>query len=183
MSLESLVEEIRVRGETELKAIADRRDAELRAIAEGRDARVARVRSDAEKSAEAELLRERAQRLAAAHLSARRLLYEAREDRLAEGLAGVRKVLADLTEEPEYASIVRRMIARSTERLGKSVKVSGRTEDAALLAKLAGRSFEPTARPISGGVVVETADGRRRLDLSFDELLRQHADAVRALLV
>jgi vacuolar-type H+-ATPase subunit E/Vma4 len=183
MSLESLVEEIRAHGESELKAIADRRDAELRAIAQDRDARVTRVRTEASRLADAEVARERAQRVAAAHLAARRLLYEAQEDRLAEGMARVRQVLADLTEEADYAAILRRMISRSTDRLGKSVRISGRAEDAALLAKLAGRSFDPTARPIAGGVVVETPDGRRRLDLSFDELLRQHADAVRALLV
>lgn len=183
MSLESLVEEIRAHGESERKAIADRRDAELRSIAADRDGRVARVRAEASRTAETEVGRERAQRIAAAHLTARRLLYEAQEDRLTEGLAQVRQVLVDLTSEAEYAAILRRMIARATERLGKSARVSGRAEDAALLGRLAGRTFDPTARPIAGGVIVETADGRRRLDLSFEELLRQHADAVRALLV
>ena len=183
MSLESLVEEVRARGEAELKTIAERRDAELRAIGEDREARVTRVRTEASRTAEAEVGRERAQRVAAAHLAARRLLYEAQEERLTEGLAQVRQVLADLTEEAEYAAILRRMIARASDRLGRSVRISGRAEDAALLAKLAGRAFDPTARAIAGGVIVETADGRRRLDLSFDELLRQHADAVRALLV
>ena len=183
MSLESLVDEIRARGESELKAIADRREADLRAIVADRDARVAQVRSDSAKATDAELARDRAQRIAAAHLAARRLLYEAREERLAQGFAATRKLLADLAEEPDYADVLRRMIARAGDRLGRSARVSGRAEDAALLARLAGKSFDPTARTILGGIVVETPDGRRRLDLSFDELLRQHADAVRALLI
>jgi vacuolar-type H+-ATPase subunit E/Vma4 len=183
MSLESLVDEIRAHGESELKAIADRRGTDLRAIASDREARVAQVRSDTSRATDAEVARNRAQRMAAAHLAARRLLYEAREERLAQGFAAVRGLLADLTGEPGYVEVLRRMIARAGERLGRSARVSGRAEDAALLGRLAGKSFDPTARPILGGIVAETPDGRRRLDLSFDELLRQHADAVRALLV
>jgi vacuolar-type H+-ATPase subunit E/Vma4 len=182
MSLESLVDEIRSRGEAELKSVAARRDAELSKISAERDARVEAIRADAAKATEAEVARERAQRLAAAHLAARRLLYEAREERLAQGFAETRQLLADLSEEAEYATILRRMLASATARLGKSARVSGRAGDAALLARLAGKSFDPSPRPILGGLVAETPDGRRRLDLSFDELLRQHADAVRGLL-
>jgi len=182
MSLESLVDEIRARGETELKTVAAQREAELAEIAAERDARVTAVRADAAKATEAEVARYRAQRVAAAHLAARRLLYEAREERLARGFEETRKLLSDITDDVEYAAVLRRMISSAGARLGKSARVSGRAEDAALLARLAGRSFDPAPRPILGGVVAETPDGRRRLDLSFDELLRQRADAVRRIL-
>jgi vacuolar-type H+-ATPase subunit E/Vma4 len=182
MSLESLIDEIRARGEAELKAISDRREGDLAKIAAERDARVATLRAESAKATDAEVARDRAQRVAAAHLAARRLLYEAREEHLADGFAETRKLLADLTDEAEYAEILRKMIASATARLGKSARVSGRAEDAALLARLAGKSFDASARPILGGIVAETPDGHRRLDLSFDELLRQRADRLRELL-
>ncbi len=181
MSLESLVDEIRVRGEAELKAIGERRTSELARIASERDARVAQLRADAAKAAEREIARERAQHLAAAHLVARRELYEAREERLAGALHETRRLLEDLTSRPEYADLLRRMLAAATARLGRALKISGREDDGALLAKIAGKAFDPTPRPILGGLVAETPDGRRRLDLSFDELLRQRGDAVREL--
>ncbi len=182
MSLESLVDELRARGEAELKASAAQRDAELAKIASERDAKVAQLRADAAKATAAEAARDRAQRIAAAHLAARRLLYEAREERLDAGFDATRQLLAALTEQPEYANVLRRQVAAATSRLGKSVRVFGRAEDASLLARLAGKSFDPAPRAILGGLVAETPDGRRRLDLSFDELLRQRADAVRGLL-
>jgi vacuolar-type H+-ATPase subunit E/Vma4 len=182
MSLETLVDEIRARGEAELKTIEAQRRADLDKIGADRDARIAALRAEAAKATEAEVARERAQRVAAAHLAARRLLYEAREERLASGFAETRKLLANLTGEAAYAGILRRMIAAATARLGPSARISGRSEDGPLLARLGGPSFDPTARAILGGVVAETPDGRRRLDLSFDELLRQRADVVRALL-
>ncbi len=182
MSLESLVEEIRARGEAELKATADRRAAELARVAADREARLVALRESSAKAAEAEAARERAQRLAAAHLAARRRLYEAREARLDRGLAETRQLLASLTGGAGYPGIVRRMIASATGRLGRTARISGRAEDAALLARLAGKGFDPTPRAITGGIVAESEDGRRRLDLSFDELLRQRADVVRGLL-
>ena len=182
MSLESLVDEIRLRGEAEAKAIASKRGADLAEIAGDLERRIAALRAESSRATDAEVSRDRAMRLAAAHLAARRLLYEAREERLAQGFAETRQLLRDLTNEPEYAAVLRRMIASASDRLGRSVRVMGRAEDAPLLQRLAGKPFDPTPQPILGGVVVETPDGRRRLDLSFDELLRQRADAVRAVL-
>jgi vacuolar-type H+-ATPase subunit E/Vma4 len=182
MSLESLVDEIRSRGESEVRAAGDRRTADLAKIASELESRVAAIRAAGEKATAAEIARDRAQRLAAAHLAARRLAYEAREERLDRGFAEVRELLRDLTETPAYAGVLRRMIAAATSRLGRSARISGRREDAALLTRLAGRSFDPSPRSISGGIVAESEDRHRRLDLSFDELLRQRSDAVRGLL-
>ncbi len=182
MSLESLVDEIRARGESELKAVLERRDAELGRLAAERDARVSALRAASRKATDAEASRERSQRLAAAHLAARRMLYEAREERLDRGLAETRELFGALGNGASYPTIVRRMIASSTSRLGRSARISGRREDATLLARLAGPGFDPTPRAILGGIVAESEDGHRRLDLSFDELLRQRADAVRRLL-
>lgn len=182
MSLESLVDEIRARADAELKAIAERRAAALQKVNTERDARVAALRAESEKATTAEAGRERAQRVAAAHLAARRELYEAREERLDRGLEETRALFAALTTNGRYPAIVRAMAEAATERLGPGTRISGRSEDSALLSRVAGRSFDPTPRSILGGLLAESADGRRRLDLSFDELLRQRADAVRGLL-
>ena len=182
MSLQSLVDEIRSRGQAELKAISDRRAADLAKVASELETRVAAIRAEVAKAVEAEVARDRAQRIAGAHLTARRLAYEAREERLERGIAETRELLRRLGDSPTYPKILGRMIAAAGSRLGNTVRISGRGEDAAVLSRLAGRSFDPTPRAIVGGIVAETPDGHRRLDLSFDELLRQRSDAVRGLL-
>ncbi|MGI0130371.1 MAG: hypothetical protein ACREEC_09520, partial [Thermoplasmata archaeon] len=70
----------------------------------------------------------------------------------------------------------------ATAALGRPIRISGRADDAAVLAKVAGKAFDPTPQPILGGLVAETADRSRRLNLSFDELLRLREDEVRELL-
>jgi len=182
MSLEDLVEEIRRRGESELRAITDERARETARLAAERNERIAEIRAESSRATEQEVARERAQRLAAAKLQARKQLYEAREERLGAAIAGTRELLEGFTATPAYAPTLKRMFQTATDELGKSLRVRGRSEDASLLNRIAGKSFDPTPLPILGGLVAETADGSRRLNLAFDELLRLREDRVRELL-
>jgi vacuolar-type H+-ATPase subunit E/Vma4 len=182
MSLDSLVDEIRRRGEADLAALTARRDAEKAKIVSERDRRLQALRSESARATEAEVAREHAQGLAAAKLQARKLLYEARERRLESAIQETRTLLEEYTRSPEYPTVLKRMVGAANDALGKQLRISGRAEDAALLARVAGKSFDPTPRPIVGGLVAETPDGSRRLNLSFDELLRLREDRVREIL-
>jgi vacuolar-type H+-ATPase subunit E/Vma4 len=182
MTLESLVEEIRRKGEAELRTIEERRAAETSRIVADRDQKVEEIRSQSARATEAEVHRERAQRVAAAKLRSRKLLYEAREKRLENAIAETQTLLRDFTTSSAYPNVLRRMFGVASDALGKPVRVSGRAEDAGVLAKVAGKSFDPTPQPILGGLIAEAPDGSRRLNLSFDELLRLREDKVRELL-
>jgi vacuolar-type H+-ATPase subunit E/Vma4 len=182
MTLEALVEEIRRRGEAELKETLANQRAEASKIEKERDRRVAEIEESSARATEIEVAREKAQRIAAAKLQSRKMLYEAREKRLEEGLRETRELLAAFTSTPAYPNVLKKMVDAATAALGKQLRVSGRSEDAAALQKVAGKSFDPTAQPIVGGLIAETPDGSRRLNLSFDELLRLREDRVRELL-
>ncbi len=182
MTLESLVEEIRRLGEAELLSVTRAREAEEARLDEERLRAVAEVRAQATRTGELDASRERAQRIAAAKLQSRQLLYAARERRLESAVRDTRTLLAGFPSSSAYPGVLRRMLAAATEALGKQLRVSGRAEDAAVLAKVAGKSFDPTPRAILGGLIAETPDGSRRLNLSFDELLRLREDRVRELL-
>ena len=182
MTLEDLIEEIRRRGEADVAKVAEERDRVAAAIVADRDRRLAEIREESARSIAAEVTRERTQRIAAAKLKARKVLYEVREARLGRAIEETRTLLRDYTGSSDYPAVLRRMVAVATSTLGKQVRLSGRAEDAALLQKVAGRSFDPRPQPILGGLIAETPDGSRRLTLSFDELLRLHEDQIRELL-
>ena len=182
MTLEDLVDEIRRRGEAELVKISAERDHVAAGVASERDRRLSEIRLESERTSAAEIARERTQRIAAAKLQSRKLLFEAREARLARSIEETKTLLREYTGSSEYPAVLKRMLGVATSTLGRQVRVSGRAEDAALLQKVAGRAFDPEPRPILGGLVAETPDGSRRLSLSFDELLRLHEDQVRELL-
>jgi vacuolar-type H+-ATPase subunit E/Vma4 len=182
MSLESLVEEIRRHGEAEEQAIRARQTEETSRLVADRDRRVAEIELQSRKATDGEVARERAQRLAAAKLKARKALYEAREARLTAAIAETRALLGQYTKSAAYPAVLKRMVETATSELGGKIKVSGRAEDAGTLQKAAGKAFDPAPRAILGGIVAETVDGNRRLNLSFDELLRLREDKVRELL-
>jgi vacuolar-type H+-ATPase subunit E/Vma4 len=182
MSLERLVEEIRSRGEAELKEIEARVASESEQIAKEQDRRIQEIGEAERRHGELEANRERAQRVAAAKLHARQKLYEAREARLQKGVLETRELLRAYAESPPYASVLERMYRVARAELGGSIVVRGRAEDAALLRKVAGSAFQSRAEPIVGGLIAATPDGRRRLNLSLDELLRLREDRVRELL-
>ncbi|HEY6238878.1 MAG TPA: V-type ATP synthase subunit E family protein, partial [Thermoplasmata archaeon] len=179
---ERLVEEIRLRAERELAEERTRTTAEETAIHEARDRKAAQLKSEGRRVAEIDGARERALTVAAAKFQARKKVYEAQETRTGEMLEQVRGLLADYTRSAEYPQVLRKMFSLATERLGKQIKVSGRAEDAAVLRSVGGKSYDETPLRIVGGLVAETTDGARRLNLSFDELLRLREDEVRTIL-
>lgn len=182
MTLDQLLEEIRSHGDRALVELTERADTEKRRLEAERDRQIAALRSEIAAQGEAAARRERTQRVAAARMQARKAEYEARERALTASLASVRDLLQKVTETDEYDLVLRRMFALAADRLGAGVRVSGRAEDAARLKSLAGKGFQSDPRPILGGLVAESADGARRLDLSFDELLRLRGDRLRELL-
>jgi vacuolar-type H+-ATPase subunit E/Vma4 len=182
MSLERLVDEIRLRAERAIAEEHSRTDDQEKAIAADRDRRVKTLREEGQRLADADAKRERAQKVANAKLQARKSVYEARERRTAGQLADVREMLADVTESDAYPTVLKRMYAVAVDQLGRQVRISGRKDDAARLRAIAGKNFDDAPAPIVGGLIAETPDGARRLNLSFDELLRLREDAVRSLL-
>jgi V/A-type H+/Na+-transporting ATPase subunit E len=182
MTLEDLVEEIRRRGEADLAKIGTDRETAAQQLQGERDRKIGEIRDSAERETAAEVARQRTQRVAAAKLRARKMVYEAREARLTGAIDATRTLLEEFTGSGEYPVVLKRMVDEATRTLGSKLRVSGRPEDASLLQKVAGRSFDPKSQRILGGLVAETPDGSRRLNLSFDELLRLHEDKVRELL-
>lgn len=182
MPLDELVQEIRSRSDAEIREANEKIEAERRRLEEDRARRLAAIEEESEKQTELEVARLRAQKRAGAKLQARKLLYETREKRMTQSLEETRAMLREYAESPEYKAVLERMHEFALQELGKGLRISGRKEDASLLRGVAGKNFDPTPAPILGGVIAATADGARRLNLSFDELLRLREDRVRELL-
>ncbi|MCI4320018.1 MAG: hypothetical protein L3K23_07810 [Thermoplasmata archaeon] len=181
MGLDKLLDEIRQRGESQLAEIAKATAASRTALNEERDRRVAAIGQELQRLADREAERERAQRLAGAKVRARKQVYEAKEQRANAALARSRAELTAFTKGPEYAQVLQRMYAYAVDRLGPKLKIRGRAEDATALKALAGKAFDDEPAPILGGLIAQSPDGARRLNLSFDELLRLNEDKIRQI--
>ena len=182
MTLDRLLDEIRRRGDDERAAALAAGEEEKQRIVADRDRRIAEITRQLGEQAAVEARRQRSQRIAGARMQARKLEYEAREAALAGSLGSVRTMLGEFTRSSEYSEVLARMYAFAADELGRDLRVSGRAEDASELKEIAGKGFVNQPQPILGGLLAETPDGDRRLNLSFDELLRFREDRLRELL-
>ncbi|MGC2289379.1 MAG: V-type ATP synthase subunit E family protein [Thermoplasmata archaeon] len=182
MSLERLVAEIESRAQQQVASEQARFEKEQAEILTDRARRIEAIRSEALRRATQEAARERTRRIAGARLEAKKRGYEFQETRTKELLDSVKTQLAEYARSPEYAKLLKRMYSAAVGRLGKDLKVQGRAEDARILRSIAGAGYDDTPLPVTGGFVAETSDGTRRLNLTFDELLRLREDALRSLL-
>ncbi len=182
MTLNGLLSGIQSRADQEFQAARAEAEAEMARLRADRDRRLAEIRGESARRAESESERERTRILAAARMQARKIQYEAREAALVEALDRGRRQLGEFAATDAYEAVLDRMYEDAVARLGKDVRISGRAADAAALKALAGKAFVPAPVPILGGLVAESADGARRLSVSFDELLRLREDRVRKLL-
>jgi vacuolar-type H+-ATPase subunit E/Vma4 len=182
MSLERLVAEIESRAQQEIASEQARFEKEQAELLADRARRIEAIRAETLRRATQDAARERTRRIAGARLEAKKLGYEYQEARTKELLEAVKADLAEYAGSADYPKLMKRMYASAVSRLGKDLKVRGRAEDAKLLRTIAGGGFDDTPVPVTGGFVAETSDGTRRLNLTFDELLRLREDALRSLL-
>ncbi len=182
MSLERLVAEIESRAQQEIASEQARFEKERAEILADRARRIETIRTEAQRRVAQDAARERTRRIAGARLEAKKLGYEYQEARTKQLLESVKTRLADYAGTPDYPKLIKRMYAAAVSRLGKDLTVRGRAEDAKLLRSVAGSGFDDTPVPVTVVFVAETSDGTRRLNLTFDELLRLREDDLRSLL-
>jgi V/A-type H+/Na+-transporting ATPase subunit E len=182
MSLERLVAEIESRAQQQIASEQARFEKEQAEILADRARRIDAIRSETLRRASRDAARERIRRIAGARLAAKKLGYEFQEIRTQELLEEVKGQLSKYAGSPEYPKLLKRMYATAAGRLGRDLKIRGRAEDAKLLRSMAGAGYDDRPLPVIGGFVAETSDGTRRLNLTFDELLRLREDELRSLL-
>ncbi|MCX2819164.1 V-type ATP synthase subunit E [Haladaptatus sp. F3-133] len=175
MGLETVVDDIkqeaRARADEIVAEAEEEKEETLSDAREEAEEIVEQARQDAEK--EAENLRE--QEVSSAKLEARKMVSREERDQLAELRADVRDELAELDEGRE--DMTRTLLESGIEELGDDEGAVYTAEgDEEMVQDLLGGfdGFEHAgSTDIIGGVVVESADGKVRVDNSFDSVLEQ----------
>lgn len=165
MGLETVLERIRDTGKSEAEAIVAeaRRERERLMEAARAEGKALHGRREAEARDQAE--RRRVQDLARAELDAKRLVLGAQEEALRTVRERVRQRLAASSD----AEALRKLLARHAEEW-RSGRVYASARDASTVRSVVGDRFAGTIESL-GGVVIESADGRMRLDLTYDSIL------------
>jgi V/A-type H+-transporting ATPase subunit E len=165
MGLETVLERIRDTGRAEAAAIvAEARKERERLLAEAR-AEGGRLAARREAEAHEQAERRRVQDLARAELDTKKIVLAAQE----EVLRAVRERVRQRLAASGGAESLRKLLAKNAGEW-RSGRVYANARDAAAVHGVVAGSFAGTVECL-GGVVIESADGTSRLDLTYDSIL------------
>jgi len=168
MTLESAVEAILEQGKAEAnRVLEEARNERQRMLSEVR-AEATKALAETEKAARIEAVRKRVQELARAELESRKIVLAAQKEALDKVYDGALERLGRLSDN---ADILRRLLKANESEWRSGGEVYCSPRDEAVVRKIVGDSFAGTIE-CAGGVVIESADGTRRVDLRYETLLR-----------
>jgi vacuolar-type H+-ATPase subunit E/Vma4 len=168
VTLEGFVQVILDRGKAEIDELRAQAHAEReRLLAETR-AEGAKALEEAEQRAHEAAARKRTQDLARAELEARRIVLTAQREALDQVYEEALRRLASLEENPD---LLRTLLKENESEWATGGKVYCAARDEALVRKIVGKAFAGTIDG-AGGVIIESGDGTRRIDLRYESILR-----------
>ncbi len=172
MSLENVIQVILERGAAEASEILEAARAERERILAEVRAEAVNALAETEATARAEAERKRVQAFARAELESRKIVLAAQKEALDNVYAGA---LARLGQLPENDDLLRRLLEVNEAEWRSGGKVYSSLRDEPVVRKIVGTAFAGTI-DCAGGVVIESRDGTRRIDLRYDSILRDSWD-------
>jgi V/A-type H+/Na+-transporting ATPase subunit E len=178
-SLLKEVEEKRKREEARLESDLLSKQMDIRKKTEEE---VSRISNTAKAQAAEQSQRERIRIEGAGKLQAKKLLFDATEKMLENNLDSLKQEFADFARSDQYRNLLPQMVQYASKRLGGDIGVICRPEDADLFKNTGSVQILNTNLNSIGGFKAEKKDGTLELDLTFEEILRNHQDEVRAMI-
>jgi V/A-type H+-transporting ATPase subunit E len=132
----------------------------------------------AETEVEQMIAEERNERLAWARLEAKRIMAESEEDAIKGVMEELIEALSSMHGSAEYKEFMKSAISKASEELGGNVVVRVTKGEKSLVPKGKGMKVEDDLDAL-GGAIVETADGRIRINLTLETLLDTRRDDLR----
>ena len=141
------------------------------------------LKNEAEKEIEKLLSEQKNERLAWARLEAKRINAEAREDAIKHVIDDFFSSLKEVKKGKEYKNFLSKNVSAAvTELGGMKLKVRVRKEDKKLLSRLPKSCKVSTDLDALGGALVETHDGKMKVDLTLETLFELRRDELRKMI-
>jgi V/A-type H+/Na+-transporting ATPase subunit E len=181
LAAESLLREVEEKRKKALSALEDDYAKKKEDITKPISSETAKI-SDIAKAQASELSqREKIRIEGAGKLQAKKLLFDATETMLESNLSAIKEAFAQYARSGEYPELLNRMLGYASRRLGGEIRVVCRKDDADLIRKAGVSPISADLNSI-GGFIADNKDGSLELDLTFEEILRNHQEEVRSII-
>lgn len=168
----TILRDARKDGEAALRKAEEDLEAELAKVKADGTALVARAEQDAMRTVE----NERRERLSWAKLEGKRIIAEAKEDAVKNAFDSLISRLKAYSGTRQYSEKMKPRISSAVKEIGGKAVIRVRRGEKRISANGAGVRRDAE---IMGGAIVESRDGKLRIDLSLEAMLDANRDTLR----
>jgi V/A-type H+/Na+-transporting ATPase subunit E len=178
MGIEKLKGSLLSEATEDARKIVEAAEAHVSRMVEEERSGMAARKKEADREVEKLLDEQRNERIAWARLESKRIVAESREDAIQAVVEDIFDELSGARKSPEYKKFLARAVADAATELGGNVTVRVVKGDKALLPALKGAKVSEDLEAL-GGAIVETQDGKIRVDLTLETLFEARRDETR----
>ena len=180
-NLDTLILEIEKRKENEINHLETALAKAKKEIEQTKEAKIRELQDHYLNEAKTKSNREAARIVESAKLKAKKILFEAINANMDTTFKTIKNEMKTFAQKPEYRETLLRMVSHAKNTLGPDITVHCREVDRFVL----GEMNVPVGSSINtlGGIIAEDNEGKKELDLTFEELLRTSEDDVKGFLL
>lgn len=182
MGIEKITSSLLKDAEEEAAGIVKAAESHVRKMKEDERAKITGLKKKAENEVEKILEEQRNERLAWARLEAKRLVSEAREDAINNAIEELYDSLKELKKSKEYKSFMSKEVAAAMKEFSGKAVVHVAKSDKKLLPKMPKGCKVVTDLDALGGAVIESQDGKMKVDLTMETLFELKRDMLRKMI-
>ncbi len=183
MGIERLTSSLLKEADEEAVKIVQAAEWHVKKMKEEERSKRAVLKKGAEKEIEKLLSEQKNERLAWARLEAKRVIAEAREDAINSAIDDFFSSLKEVKKSREYKDFISKSVSAAVKELkGVKLKVHVRKEDRKLLPRLPNGCTIVSDLDALGGVVIETQDGKMKVDLTLETFFEMKRDELRKMI-
>ena len=124
---------------------------------------------------------QRKERIASSRLEAKRILNEAKEDAIKAVLEDIYTMLESISKKPSYKDFLKSTLASAMREINSAI-VHCRKDDKAVIQATAGNARVQDDLNALGGFIVESSDGKVRLNLTLESLFESKREELRKMI-
>ena len=180
-SLDTFILEIEKRKENEMTLLETKLAKTKKEIEHAKETKVRQLEEHYLNEAKIKSNREAARIVESAKLKAKKILFEAINANMDSTFKTIKNEMKAYVQKPEYGEMLAKMTIYAKNVLGPNIVTHCREDDRLILKDMS----IPIGSQIDtlGGIIVEDVEGKREIDLTFEELLRTSEDDVKSYLL
>jgi V/A-type H+/Na+-transporting ATPase subunit E len=180
-NLDTLILEIEKRKENEINHMETKLAKAKKEIEQAKEAKTKELQDHYLDEAKTKSNREAARIVESAKLKAKKILFEAINANMDTTFKTVKNEMKAFAQKPEYKETLLRMVSYAKNTLGPDIVIHCRECDRSVLGAM-NAPIGPSIDTL-GGIIAEDREGKKELDLTFEELLRTSEDKVKSFLL